>query len=535
MDTGLAAYIGEFCVAFVLGVVLVPYVRSFAVRVGAVDVPDKVRKMHARTMPRLGGLAVFLAFVLALGMPPVLGALMKAMGSDRPLGLLEETLLEVWPEVVVILGAGVLVLVVGVYDDIRGTRPIHKIAAQAAAALIIYYGISYVTGTRLLAGVGIPFTDIRMPIGPWLGPLVTVAWIIVCSNAINLIDGMDGLAGGVSVVAFLTIFCFCLFTLATTDVTAELLDTQHRLVLMCFLSTAMAGAVTGFLLYNFPPAVVFLGDSGSLFLGLMIGAISLRGAFKSQLAFTMIVPVLAIGLPLLDTGLAVIRRWAKGLPFSVPDRYHIHHRLLRMGFTPRQAVVLLYAVSVIFGAVGLILITYGEGAADRVALVFVLVGALVLVAIYLLSGSEVREMVIKVASDVRRKRLVRRYLVTSYRYSQQLESAESVGELWEVLKGALEKIGFDTAEMEVSAGPTPAKFCWTRTRTRIATVEGRTDTWRGTLALGPPEARLGELRLEIEVGRRSHVPESIDIAADLRDQAADRLAALTGNPEPPAP
>ena len=526
MQLDLAAFIAEFCVAFVLGVVMVPYARRLAFRVGAIDKPDKVRKFHARAMPRLGGIAIYVAFVLALAMPPAANAIMKALGSTRLAApLLSQTLAAVWTDVAAIVVAGTLVLAVGIYDDIRGTRPIHKIAVQVAAGLVLHYGMGYATGVTYGGRIGIPFTGYGFSLAPALGPLVTVVWVLVCSNAINLIDGLDGLAGGVSLIALLTIFVFCLYMLAGfVDVGPD--KDIYSMGLLCFLSAALAGAVAGFLIYNFPPAVVFLGDSGSLFLGLMIGAIALRGAFKSQLAFTLLVPVLAIGLPLVDTGLAVIRRWSKGLPFSVPDRYHIHHRLISMGFTPRQAVVILYAVSTIFGAVGLILISMTQTQTYKPVLIFTAVGVLVLTVIYLLSGSEFRDFAGKLRSDVLRRRVVRRHLIATYPYVQRMENAADVAELWETLREGLAEIGFEKVELDLASPREPARFAWEKEWAGTGRSEPSKSMWRGELALTDDGERLGTLRLEVDPNRHAFVPECLDIATDLAGCAAARIAAL---------
>jgi len=193
--------------------------------------------------------------------------------------------------------------------------------------------------------------------------LVTVLWIIVCTNAVNLIDGIDGLAGGVSFIAGLTILVYA---------------TVMGRWLVVLLMATLCGAIGGFLIYNFPPAIIFLGDSGSLFLGFMIGAISIRGSVKSPATFAFIAAILPLGLPMMDTIFAAVRRWGMRLPISGADREHIHHRLSDWGLSHKQILVSLYAVCIIFGALSLII---SMVRADRAAAMILVVAAGVILAV----------------------------------------------------------------------------------------------------------------------------------------------------------
>ncbi|MCL6611465.1 MAG: undecaprenyl/decaprenyl-phosphate alpha-N-acetylglucosaminyl 1-phosphate transferase [Peptococcaceae bacterium] len=296
--------------AFLLALALTPWVRSKAVSWGAVDLPNQ-RKVHRGAMPRLGGLAVYLAFIPA--------ALASSSFKTPVLGLA--------------CGA-TLILLLGMADDIKGVSPRLKLAGQILAALsVVPFGVrvDFVTN---------PFNNEMMFIGLLAVP-VTVFWLVAVTNAVNLIDGLDGLAGGVSCIASLTMAVIALVQFRTTGDSGQLE--------IMTLSLVLAASVLGFLRYNFHPASIFLGDSGSMLLGFSLGVISVLGLTKSATAISVIIPVVVMGIPLLDVLMAIVRRYQDHRPIFQPDREHLHHQLLARGLSHRQAVLSIYGVSLVMG------------------------------------------------------------------------------------------------------------------------------------------------------------------------------------------
>jgi UDP-GlcNAc:undecaprenyl-phosphate GlcNAc-1-phosphate transferase len=310
-------------------------VRALALRLGAVDRPGG-RRIHDRPVPRLGGLAVLAAVLGTLAVAPAFGVPVVARLAAGGWGL-------GW------LLAGVAVVVAaGVVDDLRGLGPRAKLGLQTVAAALA------LAGGFGLAGVTNPFTGDYVEFGI-LGGLVTLVWIVAITNAMNLIDGLDGLAAGVAVIGSTT--------LLAVSVAEGRLDAA-------LLWAVLAGALAGFLRYNFSPATIFLGDSGSLLVGYLMSVLALQSLEKGVTAVLALVPVLALGLPIMDVVLALSRRALGPEPASVfrADREHIHHRLVGGGMTHRRAVLVLYAVCVAFSALAfLAVVVQGPGNAVVVA------------------------------------------------------------------------------------------------------------------------------------------------------------------------
>jgi len=283
--------------------VLTPLVRSEARQRGWLDHPDGGRKLHKVPVPRLGGLAVYGGFALGAG---VVLALRPPPTSDGR-GLLH------------LLGASLLVLGVGLFDDVRGARPGLKLGVQTLAALYLY------SSGYAIRSLSDPTGGDPLALGPLALPL-TLLWFVAVSNAFNLIDGLDGLASGVALFATTTLFV------------AAVLNRHWETAL---LAAALAGALLGFLRYNTSPASIFLGDSGSLFVGFALAGLAVRGHMKSSTAIAVAAPLLALALPLVDAVIAVMRRLLGGRRVFEADGDHIHHRLLRRGPSPQRAVVLL--------------------------------------------------------------------------------------------------------------------------------------------------------------------------------------------------
>ncbi|KYC70526.1 glycosyltransferase family 4 protein [Heyndrickxia coagulans] len=287
-------------ICFMLTILLTPLIKKLAIRIGAVDKPNQ-RKVHMKVMPRLGGLAIYISFIA--------GVLLLQPDSPHSLPIL--------------LGSLIIVLT-GIIDDIRELSPRVKLMGQLAAALVV-----------VLSGIHVEFINLpfggQLEFGIFSIPL-TILWIVGVTNAINLIDGLDGLAAGVSSIALLTISGMAI-------IMGDAYVTVLGLILMA--------STIAFLFYNFYPAKIFMGDTGALFLGYMISVLSLLG-FKNVTFISLIIPALILGVPISDTFFAIIRRLVHKQPLSAPDKSHLHHCLLRLGFSHRQVVLIIYAIAAMF-------------------------------------------------------------------------------------------------------------------------------------------------------------------------------------------
>lgn len=313
------AVLAAFFLAGVLSFVLTPPVKRLAYKIGAVDVPKDARRMHKRPIPRLGGLAIFFAFLIS-------AVLLGKIDAQR-----------VW----ILIGA-VVIVGLGIVDDRKALGAKFKFVIQilAAAIPVILGGLRIEVFTNPFI-----FSDsVYWSVGALSIP-ITIIWIVAITNAVNLIDGLDGLAVGVSSIASMTMLAVALF----------IGEIEIAVIL-----AALAGACVGFMPYNLNPAEIFMGDTGSTFLGYMLATLSIQGLFKVYALISFAVPFLILGLPIFDTGFAMIRRVLSGRsPFS-PDRGHVHHRLIDMGFNQKQAVAILYVISVALGLIAVVLTTSGE-------------------------------------------------------------------------------------------------------------------------------------------------------------------------------
>ena len=297
-------------VAAVISYLATPYVKKLAFKIGAVDVPKDNRRMHKKPIPRLGGLAIVIAFLLCVFLFVKLEKQMQG----------------------ILLGA-IIILVVGVLDDCLALPALPKFFAQiAAGTIVVLHGceIRYVTN---------PFSVVPFDLG-WLAGPVTVFWIVLMTNAVNFIDGLDGLAVGVSGIST-----------ATMLVIALLLGEESVAVVLA----ALLGACLGFIPYNFNPAQIFMGDTGSTFLGFVLASISVQGLFKMYAVISFMVPFLILGVPFFDVSFAVIRRLAKGQNPMTADRGHIHHRLIDMGLSQKQSVAIVYMLTGVLGLAAVLL------------------------------------------------------------------------------------------------------------------------------------------------------------------------------------
>ena len=304
-------------VAAVVALISTPVVRSLAFRIGAVDVPKDGRRMHDHPIPRMGGLAIFFGFLLSVLVFLPLSLQLRSM----------------------LLGA-VVIVILGIFDDIYALSAKLKFVVQIIAALMAVLGGNQIT---VLSNINVFSSEPYWELG-WLSYPISVLWIVAITNAVNLIDGLDGLACGVSTISSMTLLVIALIV-SEPDVAV--------------LTAALAGACIGFLPYNLNPAKIFMGDTGSTFLGFVLATVSIQGLLKFYTIISFAVPFLMLALPIFDTCFAILRRVSKGQSPMAPDRGHIHHRLIDMGFSQKQAVAVLYVISAILGLSAVVLTTNG--------------------------------------------------------------------------------------------------------------------------------------------------------------------------------
>ncbi len=311
-------YLLVFAVSAFLTLIFTPAARWVALKFGAVDRPSR-RKVHKKIITRFGGLSICISFIAAL----VLG-----MYLFRYFGLNIKP--DEFTGLIGIILAGLLMTIIGMVDDMKDMPALLKLAGQIIASCIAVY-----FGARILF-FSTPFTKVIM-LGAWAIP-VTIIWMVSITNAINLIDGLDGLASGVTLIASVALFI----------VAVKMGQCDSALIL-----AALCGASLGFLRYNFFPASIFLGDSGSLFFGFMLACASIVGVLKSTLVIALIIPVAVLAVPIYDIATAVIRRTIAGRSIFEADKKHLHHRLLKAGFNQRQVVIIIYIACVILSLASL--------------------------------------------------------------------------------------------------------------------------------------------------------------------------------------
>lgn len=344
---------GALLTAFLVSLVTTPIVKTLAQKWGAVDVPKDGRRMHDHPIPRMGGLAIFLGFLLSV-------VLFAPFVQKNGLGIQLQSML---------LGA-VVIVVLGILDDIYALPALPKLVVQIVAAIIAVGGGNLID---TISNPNIFSADPYWELG-WLAYPVTVIWIVAVTNAVNLIDGLDGLACGVSTISSMTVLVIAL-TVAEPAVAV--------------LMACLAGGCIGFLPYNMNPAKIFMGDTGSTFLGYVLAVVSIQGLFKYYTLISFVVPFLMLGLPIFDTCFAFIRRIAHGQSPMHADRSHIHHRLIDMGLSQKQAVAVLYVISAILGLSAVVLTTVGSLRAMLLLFALFIAGAMSIM-LFLHSGEKKR-------------------------------------------------------------------------------------------------------------------------------------------------
>jgi UDP-GlcNAc:undecaprenyl-phosphate GlcNAc-1-phosphate transferase len=402
----LAAFLG-----FALAYALLPSVVAVARKLRLLDVPDHARRVHLRPVPRLGGVAIAIATVVGAGAAFLFGQFEPAY-APQPQALL--------PGLII---GGAIVFATGVVDDLRGVTPTLKLVAQIVAALaVIAYGFRI---DRMTIGIG----SSDLVLVPWVGTALTVLWIVGMTNAFNLIDGIDGLAGTFALIGLFTAF----------GVDFYLNQGTSPLVV----TSAMIGAVLAFLRFNLPPARIFLGDSGSMLLGYFLSIRLVMSATTPTKGLYVLVPLFALAYPIADTFIAMARRWLRGHPFSRADGRHVHHRILALGISPRRTLILLAAFFTGVAAMGVAV----SFAPPRVVVAFgtaavVLVFCGLFYGIRWLRYNEFVELGASVASVVVNARAHVRNKIVAGEVAARLPTARSLEELNVMLNECALELGF---------------------------------------------------------------------------------------------
>jgi UDP-GlcNAc:undecaprenyl-phosphate/decaprenyl-phosphate GlcNAc-1-phosphate transferase len=389
-------------VSLYLTLLLTPAIRAAFLRLGIVDRPDHLRKFHTHAIPRAGGVAIGLSYLAAFGI-----LILSPLHAG-------DLVLQHLPLVWRIMPALGIVLAIGLIDDLVGLKPSQKLLGQLVAA-----GLAYWAGVRIVTLAGIP-------IGWWSLPL-TILWLMACTNAFNLIDGLDGLATGIGLLASITILSSALLS---------------RNLSLALTIAPLIGCLLGFLRYNFSPASIFLGDSGSLLIGLILGCSSVIWSQKTTTLLGMAAPLMALAIPLFDTGLSIIRRFLRLRPIFGADRGHIHHRMLELGFSPRHVALVLYG----FGSLAAIFSLLQSVIHAKFAVIMIVVFCLAA----LLSIKRLHYPEFYFARRLVREGAFQRMLdaeILIREFERSLSRAITTSECWEAVRDGCREFGFTHVRM----------------------------------------------------------------------------------------
>lgn len=459
-------YLGIFGTSLLCSLVLTRTVRSFCVSRGWVTPALSLRHVHAAPLPRMGGVAIYISFVLSVGIAFAANAHRHGIVPDSSIKAL-----------LAILLPATLILALGIYDDVRSANAYTKFSVQAVAAAILYAG-----GLRIDA---LPIFFGLRHLGLAVGLPLTILWVIGITNAFNLLDGLDGLAAGSALFSTIVVFAVAVFS-------------ERSLVAL--LAIALAGAILGFLRYNFNPATIFLGDCGSLFIGFMLSAFALLGAQKSPTVIAVAIPVVSFGLPILDTTISMLRRWISGKPLFIADREHIHHKLLDRGLSHRQVVIVLYGVSALF-ALGSLFLLWPSG--PTLGLILAVLGTGIWFGVQQLGYLEFDELK-RVAQRTMEQRSIFVNNLAIRRATEELKRTHDYAQVCRILESAFVNNDFDAFDLEAELLPDEAdegghsmmlltpdrimRFSWTKAASANLLEDSRS-TWSLTLDLVTSDRR----------------------------------------------
>jgi len=444
-------YLAFFGIAFAAALGLTPFIRALGVRFGILDLPGQ-RKVHQEEIPRLGGIVIFAATLLPF--------LIFLVSGNFLAGAIKNS----WgPFFGLILGC-LIVFGIGILDDIHRLSPWPKLTAEICAALVAFY-------------FGLRIQLLSNPFGlhwdvSWLSGPLTVVWLVGITNAVNLADGIDGLAAGITTFAAAILFIMTVPTIYT---------------LVPFLAVALAGASLGFLRYNFSPATIFLGDSGSLFLGFYLGGLSLWASEKSAIAFALLIPIIALGLPILDMIYAILRRWNRGISIGQADRDHIHHKLLAKGYSQKNAVLMLYGVNFLLaGVAGVLLFTRNSYA----AYIVVGLGVLVILGSRFLGYFKFTRVLQDLIKKWKDSQKIKYLIFRTRLISRAFEEEKTIVGRWKLAGELFEEVGIQQAAMSLVGHPDKS-LIWSANKP----FQGADKTVTLNLVLSAEERSVGELKI----------------------------------------
>ena len=408
----MKTYFALFSIATIVSLITTPLIRRLCQRYKLLDIPLDGRRIHQTAVPRLGGVALYISCLTALSLLPFVD------------NLLTQTLSGLKSEFLTLFGPATLVLLLGGYDDLRGTNATVKFAGLGVIAALFY-----AMGGRIDA-VSIPLLG-SVQLSPLMSFIITVVWLVGITNAFNLIDGMDGLASGAALFSSLVILGVSI--------------SQER-PLMIVVALVLCGSLAGFLRYNFNPASIFLGDSGALFTGFLLAALSVLGTQKATTAVAIVVPILAFGFPMVDTAMTMGRRLLSRTPVFQGDNEHIHHMLLARGWSQRRVVLVLYGVCALFGLVALIFPATGSRLTGFMLFV---ISVAVIIAVGHLRYHEVEELRAGVKRTVADRRLRVANNIRVRRAALALSKASDLHEMFEATRHLLDFGEFSFANAQV--------------------------------------------------------------------------------------
>ena len=424
----MTTILATFSVALILSLILTPLVRWLGIKFGAMDEPSE-RKVHLKPIPRTGGMAVFVVFVLTL----VITSLFNTNVSN---------LLALDRQMVFFMAGAVICFGIGIFDDFRKLGPNIKFFFQIVAASIAYWGGISIGGFSIFT----VFIKVGL-----LSYLVTVFWFVLFINAVNLVDGLDGLAAGIVVFA---------------SVVMVILSILREDYLTALFFTALGGSALGFLRYNFNPATIFLGDGGSYFLGYAVAGLSIMGLVKSQVGAAMLIPLLALGIPLFDTILSPFRRFVRGRKMFRPDNGHIHHKLIGKGLTTKKTVLFIYMLTFFLCIAAVVMVNMRD---EQAGLFLIVLGAGVVIFVRKLGYFEyiASDKIYGWFKDLTDEAGISRDRRSFLSLQIDTAKSKSIDELWEHTAMGLAMLEIDMAELHLNSKnisdiQIQKKWLWTR-------------------------------------------------------------------------
>lgn len=431
-------------------------VKFLCLKYNIVDKPDGYRKVHKKPIPLCGGFAVFAGFIL----PVIL--LMFFSEKHSLFHEFEKREMQIFT---FFIGA-CITMFMGAADDIWNLRPKYKLLFQLIAANFAYFG-------------GLKITLITIPIFGgslelwWLSYPITIFWFLGCINAINLLDGLDGLASGIGLFASLTLF---------------VVSFSFNNVMPMFLSACLVGAILGFLLFNFNPASIFLGDTGSMLIGYLIAGVGILSSYKSETAVALMIPFIALGVPIFDTMLAIVRRWSKRLPVSSADKKHIHHVLISMGLSHRRTVLVLYGCCIVFSTVA-ILMAYSQNTLG--VLFLVTIGIVTFVGVRVFGMLDFNMLKHRLKYDRSEKKKTSNTALAVEKSIQLMADIDTKEELWKCTFRVFKALDLDHAALILNIEDKEYKFSWKSSRPH----ELGFDKWSLFMNLHDGERVFGEIEV----------------------------------------